>query len=446
VESTALFGTSGIRGDGEKLFTPQFCFDIGRSFVIFLERHQQNGSIAIGMDPRGTSPKICKYLTSGIIYEGREVFDEGATSVPSMNHIVKISEAICASIMVSGSHIQPHLNGVKFFAFDEEILKIHESEITEIYHGIKNKVAVVPSRDTGIHNELRAKEEYQNYLLGHADKNYTRWKVVVDAGDGAQSDTMPQVLKLLELDIVEMNTTIQGEFYSRDTENFEDYKDLQKKVVDEKADFGIGYDSDGDRCIFIDERGEFIPGDYTGTLLAKEAQGDVVVTTIATSQVIDKIGKTIVRTKVGSPFVVDEMKKKNANFGFEPNGGSIFNEMHSRDGGRTTIEILNLLRKSDMRLSQLVDTLPKFYISKTKIEYEWEKKEDILRKCETTFEGKRIEKMDGLKIWMDDDTWILFRSSMNAPEFRVFSESNSKKKSEDLLQKGIQIVKEVVNK
>ena len=446
MQQTALFGTSGIRGDGEKLFTPQFCFDLGRAFVIFLSKHNVTGAIAIGMDPRGTSPNITKYLISGVISEGREVFDEGATSVPSINHIVNISEAICASIMVSGSHIQPHLNGVKFFAFEEEILKAHESEITEIYYEIKDSKIFIPPPDAERHIESRAKEEYQNYLISHSMKNYPKWKVVVDAGDGAQSDTMPQVLKLLDLDVVEMNTTIQGVFYSRDTEVFGDYNDLQEMVVKEKADLGIGYDSDGDRCIFVDERGEFIPGDYTGTILAKEAQGDVIVTTIATSQIIDKIGKTVIRTKIGSPYVVEEMKNNNALFGFEPNGGSIFNEMHSRDGGRTTIEILNILVKSEMRLSQLIDTLPKYYISKTKLEYSWDQKEEILRKCESAFESSKVEKLDGIKIWLDESTWILFRSSMNAPEFRIFTESPSKKKSEELLAKGVQIVKEIISK
>ena len=136
----SLFGTSGIRGSAEKLFTNQFCFDIGRTFAIFLDRHNQGGGIAIGIDPRGSSPRIKDAIEAGLIYEKREIFDQGASPVPAICYILKISDYYAGSVMVSGSHIQPHLNGVKFFAFDEEILKKHEAEIETIYKSIKNKI------------------------------------------------------------------------------------------------------------------------------------------------------------------------------------------------------------------------------------------------------------------------------------------------------------------
>jgi phosphomannomutase/phosphoglucomutase len=445
VGTKTLFGTSGIRGSVEELFTDQFCFDMGRAFSIFLNDHQKYGWVAIGMDPRESSPRIKKAIESGLVYEGREVYDEGATSIPSMNYILKVSKEYSGSIMVSGSHIKPHLNGVKFFAFEEEILKEHEEEIDLIYHEIKENIKYEESINNEVHQESRAHDEYVERIVSLSDKNLPKWKVVVDCGDGAQSDTMPQILKRLGFDVFEINATIQGEFFSRDTEVEGDMKELQAKVKDVGADFGVGYDSDGDRCVFVDEKGNFIPGDYTGTLIAREMPGDVVVVPVNTSQVVDKIGKEVVRTKVGSPYVVASMKENNANFGFEANGGGIFREMMSRDGGRTTIEIINILSKSNKRLSELVAELPKYYLSRSKVDYKWELKDKIIEMAKEEFAGESVDEMDGLKIWIDDNTWILFRSSMNAPEFRVFAESKSKSTSEELMNKGVQFVDKIIS-
>lgn len=439
-----MFGTSGIRGDAQELFTNQFCFDIGRTFSKFLEQHRKLGAVAIGYDPRGSSPRIVKAVESGLAYEHRDVYDQGATPVPSINYLLLTSSLYAGSLMVSGSHIKPHLNGVKFFFQKEEILKEHEAEIEEIYPTIKNDVAFLENlRD--VHFETNAKNDYQERLLELSSKPFPRWRVVVDPGDGAQSDVMPYVLKSLGLDVIEINATIQGEFFARDTEVERDFEELKKKVKEEKADFGIGYDSDGDRCVFIDENGNFIFGDYTCTLIAKEMVGNSIVTPINTSQVIEKIGKTVFRTRVGSPYVVAKMKEVGASFGFEANGGAVFSDMHSRDGGRTTIEILNILSKSGRSLAQLISELPKFYIFRDKVDYKWELKDKIIAEAKEQFKGIKIEEIDGLKIWLDDNTWILFRSSANAPEFRVFVESKDEAKAKNLLKEGIVLVEKVIS-
>ncbi len=130
------------------------------------------------------------------------------------------------------------------------------------------------------------------------------------------------------------------------------------------------------------------------------------------------------------------MKKHRATFGFELNGGGISAEvMMSRDLGSVTVKILNLLKESKKTLEKLVATLPKFYLHRNSI---------ILEKAKTKFKGIKIEEVDGLKIWIDRSTWILFRPSSNAPEFRVFTEAKTKKKAAKLCQKGINFVKSLI--
>jgi phosphomannomutase/phosphoglucomutase len=441
----ALFGTSGIRGDAKEFFTNQLCFDLGRTFAIFLQGANSPGKIAIGMDPRESSPRIKAFFASGIIYEGREVFDQGVVPIPAVNYILKVDSSFAGSAMVSGSHIKPHLNGLKFFAFTEEILKEHEAKIADIYGKVKGKVVASDKSEVMVLDDSAA-ASYKEYLLNRASLPYPEWKVVVDPGNAAQSDVMPWVLRQLGLEVIELNASIQGEFYSRDTEVEGDFKDLQAKVKEEKADFGIGYDSDGDRAVFVDEGGGYIPGDYTGALIAKHQEGDSIVTPINSSQVVEKIGKKVFRTKVGSPYVVAKMKEAGASFGFEANGGGIFAEMMSRDGGRTTVEVLNILKVQGGTLSKLISTLPKFYQERDKVEYKWSLKDKIIAEARKHFKGEKIDETDGLKIWTSGTSWILFRSSSNAPEFRVFTESKSQQEAEKLLRDGLDLVKRMIRK
>lgn len=395
------------------------------------------------MDPRGSSPRILNAIEQGLAFAGRIILDQGTTPVPAINYLLKTSAAI-GSIMVSGSHIAPELNGVKFFAFKEEILKEHEKEISQIYEEVK-RTHFYRRREIAVEEENQASEDYEEMLVRMGD-SYSRWKVVVDPGNGAQSDLMPRVLERLDLEVIAINDEPQKGFLARDTETEGILNDLGEKVVKKKADFGIAYDADGDRVVFVDEKGRFIPGDYTGALIAKHGDTNKVITPINTSQVVEHLGKPVIRTKVGSPFVVAAMKKHRAKFGFEANGGGISAEViMSRDGGSTTIKILNLLKHHEGPMSSLINTLPQFYLYRVKVDCPRKLNPLIIEKAKENFKGE-VEEMDGVKIWLDDNSWLLFRPSSNAPEFRVFAEAKTRQKAKNLGQKGIQFVQDIIGK
>ncbi len=441
----SLFGTSGIRGDAEKLFTPQFCFDLGFTFVEFLRRKNITTSIAIGMDPRTSSPRIKKDLARGFIEAGVQVFDEGVTPIPSINWLIKNTE-VKAAVMITGSHIAPHLNGMKFYAHDEEISEEDQIEIEKIYNEVKGQKLTSDEVETSEDN--RARDLYSDLLTSEASLPYPKWKVVIDTANGAQSVVVPEILKGFGFEVVEVNCNVEDDFIARDTDTDDQavIEDLKKKVVEENCDFGIAFDGDGDRVVFIDEKGEFVQGEYTCSLIAKEMSGNAIVTTISASQVVDTLGKKVIRTKVGSPHVIHAMKENKVEFGFEPNGGAIFGErMYTRDGGSMMIQLVNLFKDFNGKFSEMVSDLPKFYMARTKVEYKWEQQDKIIQAVRAQYSGKKIEDLDGMKIWLSDDSFILFRSSANAPEFRVFAESKSKQTSKKLLAEGIELVEGVIN-
>jgi len=441
----SLFGTSGIRGPADTLFTEQFCFDIGRTFIKFLEKYYKTGPIAVGIDPRDSSPRIKKQLFKGLATTNLELFDEGIAPVPSMNWLIKNTE-IVAGIIVTGSHIAPELNGVKFYAHDEEVSAEDQKNIESLYKELKEKEKL-PSLEAKTKQESRARDLYSKMLFEMIRDPLPKWKVAVDCANGSQSIVVPALLRKLGLEVVEVNCDTEKDFIARDTDTDDkaEVEELKKVVVKENCDFGIAYDGDGDRVIFIDEKGQFVQGEYSCSLIAKDSPGDTVITPISSSQVVDTIGKKIIRTKVGSPYVVGKMKEHKVPFGFEPNGGAISAEiMYTRDGGSMTMKILTLYSKFDGSFSSMIAQLPKFYMLRTKVDYKWELKDKILEEAKKRFKGIKVEEIDGLKIWVDDQSWILFRSSQNAPEFRVFAESAEEDKAKKLLDDGVKFVKEII--
>ena len=443
----SLFGTSGIRGPADTLFTSQFCFNIGKTFIEFLKRHNYLGPIAVGMDPRDSSPRIRNELLKGLSLGQVELFDEGVTPIPSMNWLI-LNTPVVAGVMITGSHIAPELNGMKFYAHDEEVSPEDQTEIEAIYNSLKN-TPLDNQVSVNVIIESRAQELYSEMLFNLVQNDLPRWKVALDCANGAQSVVMPALLRRLGLNIVEVNCDPQKPFIARDTDTDDkaEIELLKETVKNNSCDFGIAFDGDGDRVVFIDENGNFVQGEYTCSLIAKETDGENVVTTISSSQVVEKIGKNIVRTRVGSPYVIKKMKEVGASFGFEQNGGGISQEiMMTRDGGSLTMKILNLLFNFGGKFSKLIETLPKFYMKRSKIDYKWNLKDLILSEAKLKFKGINLDETDGLKIWIDDSTWMLFRSSANAPEFRVFAESTDEKKAEKLLSDGLAFVQEIVTK
>lgn len=445
MEVKSLFGTSGIRGPADTLLTKQFCFDIGRTFIEFLKKHESLGPIAIGMDPRESSPRIRNDLLIGLSTGNCELFDEGVTPIPSMNWLIK-NTPVVAGVMITGSHIAPELNGIKFYAHDEEVSVDDQREIESIYYAIKERQKP-EGLTVNVAIESRAQELYTDMLFNLAAGPYPNWRVGLDCANGSQSVVMPVLLRRLGLNVIEVNCDPQEDFIARDTDTDDKagIELLKETVKKEGVHFGIAFDGDGDRVVFVNENGEFVPGEYSCSLIAKRAPGDTIVTTISSSSVVDTLGKKVFRTKVGSPYVVGKMKEVGASFGFESNGGGISSEiMYTRDGGSMTVKMLNLLFEFGGKFSELVATLTKFYMFRTKVDYKWELKDKIIDEAKKRFKGLKVEELDGLKIWLDDNTWILFRSSANAPEFRVFAESKNKDKAKNLLTDGMALVNELI--
>jgi phosphomannomutase/phosphoglucomutase len=221
------------------------------------------------------------------------------------------------------------------------------------------------------------------------------------------------------------------------------------------SDIGAAYDGDGDRSIFCDEHGIVHWGDKTGTLLAKYLISDKhpkakIVCPVNTTHILTKIaedkGSEIIHTKVGSVEVSREMVKQDAMIGMEENGGFMYGLLNQvRDGALTTALMLDLLASEGMPLSDLLSSLPKVYQYKSKFQCAEigliQKVMDILKNHGSPM---KIETLDGVKIWFDEESWLMLRPSGTEPLIRIYGESTDESLINSKVNEYTRLVKETL--
>ena len=445
-----LFGTTGIRGLVNDLLTPEFASKISAAFGTYIGGKGKR--VLIAMDTRTSSEMLKSSAISGLISVGCHARDSGIAPSPAVQYGTR--EFFDAGIMITGSHIPPERNGLKFFVSDgTEVYGPIEEKIEEIY--FNDEIERASWKDIGNVETFDAVTPYKKMLSETGVEG--NLKVVLDPGHGAHYALMPEVIEKLGHDLITINSQPDGFFPGRGSEPDEkNLRGLMERVKQENADVGIALDCDGDRCIFVDDKGGYVMGDISECIITdevmKEHNGGLIVTGVTTSALIDWIveknnGK-LVRTKVGASDIVAETVKRGALFSFEENGGSIFPEINPcRDGGLTAIYMLNTLTKRNQKLSEIISEMPKFYQLKDKIECPDELKQELTKKVVEHYkdrDAKEIIDIDGIKVVFEDGSWMLLRPSGTEPIFRVFVESSSEEKAQRLMEDGLETVKGIL--
>ena len=444
-----LFGTNGVR------FIPGVTGDMGFALKLAesIGTYFSEGEILVGRDGRLTGQMMFSSVTAGLMSSGRDIAESDIVPAPALQFATK-ALGYRGSVMITASHNPAQYNGVKVIGPDGvEISRLDEQRIEKIFHdGSTNKANW---KDVGTARpEPSVIRTYLNGIMSKVNVKLIadrRLKVVVDAGNGAQSVAIPYLLEALGCKVITINSIIDGNFPGRGPEPTpENLRDLVVAVRASNADLGVAYDGDGDRSIFCDESGNMYWGDQTGSLLAdyllEKNPNSTIVTPVSSSQVIEAVAKKraakVIRTRVGSVDVSRTIIERKALMGFEENGGGFFpSHLPTRDGGMTTAVMLELIALRSGPLSKLIAAaFPRFYQTKTKVPIDPSRVRDIMKKIEREGDGK-VEKVDGVKVWVDEKTWALIRPSGTEPIVRVFAESETKEKADATAKKFVKAVK-----
>jgi phosphomannomutase/phosphoglucomutase len=437
-----LFGTNGIRGLVNRELTPEIAIKIGAAIGTFFKK----GTLVVGYDARTSGPMLAKAVIAGLNSTGCNVLLIGMVPTPTLQFAVK-NHKVAGGVIITASHNPPEYNGIKVIWSDGiEVSHEQELEIEKVFFTDKTRLAewnaIGETRELpGVIDEyIEAIEKHVN-IKAIAKKHY---HVVVDGANSVGSLTSPRLLRELGCRVTTLNANIDGTFPGRPPEpRPENLGDVAIAVKAVGADFGVAYDGDADRSIFIDEKGEIHMGDKTFGLVEKyflkTNKGEKIVTPVSSSTLIQDIadeykGK-IVWTKVGSVTVAQTMKKLKAKLGGEENGG-IFYGPHQpvRDGAMSTALILDIMAKTGQKLSELLGELPAYYLQKGKVECDDNLKEKVLQKLIEQTKGLKTNTLDGVKIWFEDKSSILIRPSGTEPIYRLYAEAKTEKKAAQLVK------------
>jgi phosphomannomutase / phosphoglucomutase len=444
-----LFGTNGVRFVPGVSHDLDFAINLGEAIGTFFG----SGEILVGRDGRMSGPALSYAAISGLLSSGLDVAEAGLVPTPALQYGVK-TMGFKGGVMVTASHNPPQYNGLKVSGSDGvEIPRLDEQRVEKIYFDrSQNKadwktIGVARQEPSVIRNYLRGILSRVN-AKAIAQRNFV---IVMDIGNGAQSGAAPYLVESLGCKVITLNSVVDGTFPGRGPEPTPDtLTDLSAAVKSVGADLGVAYDGDGDRSIFCDEDGRILWGDQSGCLVAdfvlEKHPGGTIVTSIASTQAIETVtkrhGAKVLRTRVGSVEIARTILERNAVFGFEENGGCIYQpHIPVRDGGMTTALMLECLAARGMSFSKALSfVVPKFFQAKTKVEVSPKKVDAVMRAVEKQAKGE-VERVDGVKLWTDERSWVLIRPSGTEPIVRIFAESQSQEKADQLVKKFAKIVK-----
>ena len=446
-----FFGTNGIRGVFSEDFTLEFVHDMTLALGTYFEK----GPILIGYDGRESSPIICKIITSTLNSIGIDCKIAGLVPTPCLEYAVK-SLDYSGGIMITASHNPPQYNGIKPAAKDGvEISREDELIIEDIY---LNKSWITNPEKWGITGEeTRTIETYLDGITSHISSKLIgskSFKVVLDLGNGAQAVTAPNFCKKVNCETILVNETIDGMFPGRGSEPTpQNLSVLSKSVIDNKANFGIAFDGDGDRSIFCDNLGNILTGDKSALILIQhilnQNPNSLVVTCLNsgsnTELLAEKYDSKVIRTKVGSVEVSRKMVSTNALIGFEENGGFMFGKHNQvRDGCMSLALMLDFLATSDNSLSSEISKLPLSFTTKDKLKCSSDDAVKVISSLKEEFPNSDVS--DGIKITIDSKSWVMIRSSGTEPIIRIYSESENEEKLEALMIEFLQKVKSIISR
>ena len=435
-----LFGTNGVRGvvNSDEMDC-QFALRLGLAIGTFMKE-----TVMIATDARTSNEMLKSACASGLMATGCSVQDCGIVPTPTLQYAVKNGK-VAGGVMITASHNPPDFNGIKCIDSDgTEMSRENEEKIEAIYH-CQSFARADWTRVGRISSNTTSVEKYIRGILSKVDVLNIRragLRIAVDCGNGTAGHVTPRLLSRLGVKFVTLNADPNGAFPGHNSEPTpENTKDLIELVKTGGFDFGVIHDGDADRSIFVDEKGRYLHGDRSLAIVAhhicKQKWGRLVVTNVASSKCVEdavtSAGGSIMFTRVGSPVIARAMMENGGVFGGEENGGLIFADFqYCRDGAMAVAKMLEIVA-AEGKLSELNDAIPAYSQHKTKISCPDSEKQRVLRELAASPGGERVDTTDGVKIFQKDG-WVLVRPSGTEPIFRIFSESTTAKRSEELAE------------
>jgi phosphoglucosamine mutase len=349
-------------------------FALGEALAHRLRRAAETARVLMGMDTRESGPDIARALSAGIAAGGGEAAYIGIITTPGVAYLCRISDAT-AGISISASHNPYDDNGVKIFGHDGmKLPDADEEQIEDELRALRREDVDIPSVELRENRRLIA--QYEDFLIAGVAPNALRGKrVVLDTGNGAAFRIAPAVFRRVGAEVLVIHDQPNGRNINEGAGALHPER-LAEVVVERKADFGVAFDGDADRAIFVDDAGRIRDGDEIVYLWAHRLRregklaGDCVVTTVMSNfgfeRQLRQDGIELCRAQVGDKYVLEMMLQRHAVLGGEQSGHIIDLMVHTTgDGIHTALVFGELLAEAGRPFSKLhtFDAMPQILLN-----------------------------------------------------------------------------------
>ena len=425
-----------IRGLVKDEITPDFSFSVGVAFAKFLEIEREPGTIVVGEDMRPSSAPLAKAFCDGATSQGMDVIRIGLSSTDML--YFASGKLNLPGIMFTASHNPAKYNGMKLCKSGAR--PVGKESGLQVIKDIIGKGAPISNRPIGKVREQDLLKEYVDFLIKQFPKktfSKRKIKVVIDAGNGMAGFTAPAVMEKLNVELIPMYFELDGNFPNHEANPIEpdNLKDLQKMVKRHKADIGLAFDGDADRCFLINEKAELVnPSALTALIAVRELKKNPksaiiynLISSKAVPEVIDEHKGRAIRSRVGHSYIKNLMAETGAVFAGEHSGHFYFKNFWKADSGMlAALYALAELMQSDGTLSELLEPYNRYFSSgeiNSKVKDAQKYIKVIKEKYQSKFE---VDELDGLTVTAKE-WWFNLRASNTEPLLRLNVEAQTQK-------------------
>jgi phosphomannomutase len=429
-----IFKAYDIRGIVGTELTPDFTFATGVAFARFIIQEREPGTVLIGEDMRPSSPQLADAFSAGITSLGLDVIRIGLASTDMLYFAA--GKLNMPGAMFTASHNPAEYNGIKLCLSGARPIG-KESGLLAIENFVRSG-SPVSIGNIGMESQRDLLDDYVKHLHSLVDISEIRkLKVVIDAGNGMAGFTAPAIFEGLNLEIIPMYFELDGSFPNHEANPIDakNLKDLQKAVKKHKADIGLAFDGDADRCFLVDENGETVnPSDLTALIADRELKKNPgasiiynLISSRAVAEVVAENGGTALRSRVGHSYIKAMMAQSGAIFGGEHSGHFYFKDFWRADSGAlAALHAIAALGTSKGSLSKLLKPYQR-YFSSGEINSKVKDAQKIMHFIEEKYsksDSVTIDHLDGLTV-SGDTWWFNLRPSNTEPLLRLNVEAKT---------------------
>lgn len=454
-----LFGTDGARGVANSELTCELAMQIGRSAAFVLRKTKNENEklkILVGKDTRLSSDMLESALIAGLCSVGADAIRLGVIPTPAVAFLSTKYQAD-AGIMISASHNPFEFNGIKIFAgsgykISEEL----EEEIESLVLDTPQKIKLAKPDGIGsVYDNLNAVDDYISHLKSTIDTDLTGLKVAFDCSNGASFKTAQKLFSSLGVEPFMLFDDPNGININNNCGSTH-IQNLVEFVKEKGLDAGFAFDGDADRCIAVDEKGNVLDGDYILAIcsdflksknkLSKNTLVGTVMANMGLNEFSKKNSIEFISSKVGDKYVLRDMLKGGFNLGGEQSGHIIFlDHATTGDGQLTAVQILNILKNKNKKLSELSSLMTKYpqVLINVKVSREGKNKlsnDTVIQNEIKNLENELTFKNENGEI--EKSGRILVRPSGTEPLIRVMIEGKDLEKIQIMAQKLADLIKE----